>query len=173
MFANRPHLRLLYAVALVACAGRVALAQMGIDEQSVIPVNVAPPGVPTALVTDSQASLPPLLREWEIKPQTTIRLRGRIDTDFIWTSQSAANTATFGDLGDAAGLRRARIGVQGNLLSGHYIGEIDLASGQVVIRDLFIGLGDVDRSGEDRIAHFREPFSLEGGTSANTFAFME
>jgi len=173
MFANRPHLRLLYAVALVACAGRVALAQMGIDEQSVIPVNVAPPGVPTALVTDSQASLPPLLREWEIKPQTTIRLRGRIDTDFIWTSQSAANTATFGDLGDAVGLRRARIGVQGNLLSGHYIGEIDLASGQVVIRDLFIGLGNVDRSGEYGIGHFREPFSLEGGTSANTFAFME
>src|SRR5688572_5387364 len=60
---------------------------------------------------------------------TTIRSRGRIDTDAIWTSQSDANEATFGDLGNAFGLRRAWIGIEGDLaIGGRYVAEIDLAS---------------------------------------------
>jgi phosphate-selective porin OprO/OprP len=108
------------------------------------------------------------------EPATTIRLRGRIDTDAIATTQSAANVATFGDLGDVVGLRRARIGVEGDLaIGGRYITEIDLASGQVVIRDMFLGLGDVQDGGELRGGHYREPFSLEMATGANYFAFLE
>ena len=104
----------------------------------------------------------------------TIRLRGRVDTDAIATTQSAANLATFGDLGDIVGLRRARIGVEGDLaVGGRYIGEIDLASGEVVIRDLFVGLGETQDGGEWRGGHYREPFSLEMATGANFFAFLE
>src|SRR6188508_1696585 len=43
---------------------------------------------------------------WEPTPGLTVRLRGRIDTDAIWSNQSPANEATFGDLGDVVGLRR-------------------------------------------------------------------
>ena len=39
--------------------------------------------------------------------------------------------------------------------------------------DLFAGCGDVHGIGEFRLGHMREPFSLEGGTSANTFACLE
>jgi len=107
-------------------------------------------------------------------PRATIRLRGRVDTDAIATTQSAANEATFGDLGDIVGLRRARIGVQGDLaIGGNYIGEIDLASGELIIRDLFVGLGEVQDLGEYRGGHYREPFSLEMATGANYFAFLE
>ncbi|MBX3411679.1 MAG: hypothetical protein KF708_03085 [Pirellulales bacterium] len=113
-------------------------------------------------------------RIWHVDPYGTVRLRGRVDTDFLWTSQSAANEATFGDLGDTVGLRRARIGAEGAWgTSGRYIAEIDLAPGVVVPRDIFAGFGERQAFGEGRVGHFREPFSLEGATSANFFAFME
>ncbi|MFO0897310.1 MAG: porin [Pirellulales bacterium] len=103
-----------------------------------------------------------------------INLRGRIDTDAIWSTQSPANLATYGDLGDVVGLRRARIGAFGNF-SDHsrYLAEIDLASGNVVIRDLYYAFGQPQENGEFRGGHYREPFSLEGAISANSFAFME
>ena len=104
----------------------------------------------------------------------TFRLRGRIDYDMLSVSQSAKNQAAFGDLPDTAGLRRARIGAEGHFSDdARYLAELDFASGQVVIRDLFAGVGDVADAGELKFGHMREPFSLEGGTSANTFAFME
>lgn len=113
-------------------------------------------------------------REWCSSTGASFRLRGRIDTDAIWTSQRAANRATFGDLSDVVGLRRARIGTEGNLTpDSRYIAEIDLASGNIVVRDLFVGWGQIPETGEFRLGHMREPFSLEGGTSGNTLSFME
>lgn len=44
---------------------------------------------------------------------TTIRLRGRLDAEAIGTTQSAISEATFGNLGNAFGLRRAWIGAEG------------------------------------------------------------
>jgi phosphate-selective porin OprO/OprP len=113
--------------------------------------------------------------KWQSDPSPPkFRLRGRIDTDFLWSDQSAKNVETIGDLGDTVGLRRARIGAEGHLSpESRYVGEIDLATGNVVIRDLYMGLGKVNESGEFRFGHMREPFSLEGATSANSFAFME
>jgi phosphate-selective porin OprO/OprP len=113
-------------------------------------------------------------RTWEPRPGFTVRLRGRIDTDAIWSNQSPANEATFGDLRDVVGLRRARIGVEGDFGdNSRYVAEIDLASGHVVPRDIYAALGRPQETGETQIGHFREPFSLEGGTSARFFAFME
>lgn len=101
-------------------------------------------------------------------------LRGRIETDVVFASQSPANEAIFGDLPHAAGLRRARIGGQGHLTPDlRYVAEIDMANRNLAIRDLLVGWGDVRDRGEVRIGHFREPFSLEGGTSANSFAMQE
>lgn len=103
----------------------------------------------------------------------TYHFRGRIDSDFIWSEQSEKNETDFGQLGDEFGLRRARVGVEGKLSpDGSYIAEIDLANGSVVIRDLYLA-GDWRGLGEKQAGHFREPFSLEGGTSARYFAFME
>jgi len=119
----------------------------------------------------SPQSWPPT---WQLTPDITMKLRGRIDTDAIWSTQSPENEATFGDLGDVIGLRRARIGTEGDLGdNGRYVWEIDLASGFVVPRDVYLACGDRTVSGEGQAGHFREPFSLEGGTSARYFAFME
>jgi phosphate-selective porin OprO/OprP len=110
---------------------------------------------------------------WELQPGFTLRVRGRLDTDAIWSSQSAANKATFGDQEDVVGLRRARIGVEGEYRDNPYVAEIDLASGNVVPRDIYMGFGRRQEEGEARTGHFREPFSLEGGTSARQFPFLE
>lgn len=102
------------------------------------------------------------------------RLRGRIDADYLGSNQSAGDKATFGNLGEETGFRRARIGAEGNFSeSSRYVGEIDLATGQVILKDLYFALGKVEDGGEFKFGHMREPFSLEGGTSANSFAFME
>ncbi len=113
-------------------------------------------------------------RIWHLKHDATLKLRGRIDTDTIASSQSPANLATFGDLGDIIGLRRARIGVEGKLgCDSRYVAEIDLATGQLVPRDVYYAHGDRQSLGKLQVGHFREPFSLEGDTSSRYFAFME
>lgn len=111
---------------------------------------------------------------WRTTDKPLFRLRGRIDTDLVLVNQSAANQAAFGNLQDVIGLRRARVGASGNLTPDlRYLAEIDMASSTVAIRDLFVGWGDVQDFGEFRIGHLREPFSLEGGTSANSYTFLE
>lgn len=142
-------------------------------DETLLPAEINPV-VPGAL------DLPPSDETWSgsnspLVAKPVFRLRGRVDTDFISVNQSAANKTTFGNLQDSVGLRRARIGGQGNLAPDvRYIGEIDLANTDtVVIRDLFIGLGEIQGDGELRAGHFREPFSLEGATSANSYAFLE
>ena len=113
-------------------------------------------------------------RIYELRNGNTFRLRGRIDTDALWSIQDTANISTFGNLGSVVGLRRARVGGQGYFgLDSRYIAEIDMASGTVVPRDIFIGSRKYNGQPELRLGHYREPFSLEGGTSANFYAFME
>ncbi|MBX3438658.1 MAG: hypothetical protein KF861_14285 [Planctomycetaceae bacterium] len=103
-----------------------------------------------------------------------MQLRGRIDADALWSSQNAENRATFGDFREDIGLRRARIGIEGDLgENGRYVAEIDLPNGTVVPRDIYVAYGQIDEFVEGQVGHFREPFSLEGGTSARFFAFME
>ncbi|MEX0675666.1 MAG: porin [Pirellulales bacterium] len=124
-----------------------------------------------APATDDDKGFP---RVWDLGRGRTIQLRGRIDLDSLWTAQSAGNVLAYGDLGDVVGLRRARIGAQGDLGDGRrYELEIDMAMGTVVPRDVFIGFGQPNQGGERRFGHFREPFSLEANTSANYYMFME
>lgn len=104
---------------------------------------------------------------------SAFQLRGRFDADGLITTQSAANEAIFGDLGDAIGVRRAWIGAEGSLARGRYVTIIDLASGDVVLRDVFLGIGETDSGGEIRVGHHLEPFSLELGTPSFTLPFME
>lgn len=112
-------------------------------------------------------------QEWKFKSGRTMTLIGRIDLDSLWTTQSEGNIFTYGELGDVVGLRRARIGCDGELLNDNrYKFEVDLATGQFVPRDIFYAKGSPPK-GERRWGHFREPFSLEGNTSANYYMFME
>lgn len=163
------------ALVLVACAPWIGRSWTSYGADPPPPESPATKFWAPALV-ESQSPVSKALwpRTWELGPTATFRLRGRIDTDAIWSSQNAANEATFGDLGNVVGLRRARIGAEGDLGSdSRYVAEIDLAPGIVVPRDVYVAFGDRQAWGETQVGHFREPFSFEGGTSARFFAFME
>lgn len=149
------------------------------------PIAVTAQEVPQTLTADQiyfqTLGSPPVLSKEEGLPRThdlrgggTFRWRGRIDLDSYWTTQSQGNIFAFGELGDVVGLRRARIGAEGDLTNDRrYVLEIDMATGDLVPRDVFLGFDLPNQGGERRIGHYREPFSLEGNTSANYYMFME
>lgn len=104
----------------------------------------------------------------------TFQLRGRIEADAIFPHQSARDKLIIGDLQDAVGFRRARLGAEGKVGEQvHWIAEFDFAGGIVGFRDVYVAVDKLPIVGEVRIGNFREPFSLEGQTSSNYFTFME
>src|SRR5262245_42654161 len=104
-------------VLILALCPRAAPAADWLDPSTWPSLVARPPADNlTSLAPAGGANVAPdehITRTWPLGPECTLRIRGRVDTDFIASSQSAANVATFGDLGDVAGLRRARIGVEG------------------------------------------------------------
>src|SRR5690349_17468886 len=82
---------------------------------------------PAVFTSSSSAQESVFPREWLLPGGVTYQLRGRLDTDALWATQSSKNVADFGELQDVVGLRRARIGIQGDLPNDcSYIAEIDL-----------------------------------------------
>ncbi|MDP1798603.1 MAG: porin [Planctomycetaceae bacterium] len=158
------------SIALVCRAWTFGEDPLLSDNADIIPGSY----VETHWLDDLPVEQRPEKQRWQPTDSPKLRFRGRIDSDFNWASQSEKNEQLFGQLADSDGLRRARIGIEGEWTSNsRYLAEIDLANGEVVLRDVHIGLGQVREQGEFRVGHFREPFSLEGGTSANSFALME
>lgn len=104
----------------------------------------------------------------------TFQLRGRIEADAVMPAQSAASKAQLGDFQNGFGFRRARLGAEGKVgTSSRWIAEWDFARGEVLFRDVFVGLTALPGVREVRVGHFREPFSLEGATSSRFITFME
>ena len=107
-----------------------------------------------------------------VKP--TIELRGRIQTDVLFVNQSQRNQEIFGDLQNAVGFRRARLGAQGTVGEQVYwVSEFDFAGGDIAFKDVLIGLDKLPLIRRVQIGHMLEPFSLEGYTSSNQITFME
>lgn len=103
-----------------------------------------------------------------------IELRGRIQADAIMVNQSEKDKAIIGNVQNATGFRRARLGAQG--LVGeqvHWITEFDFAGGDISFKDVFIGLSQLPIVDRVRVGHQVEPFSLEGYTNSNYFPFIE
>ena len=96
-----------------------------------------PPATPAR--EDPQHEWNPLSERLGLK--TTIELRGRIEADAVMAVQSAESQAQIGDLQNAFGFRRARIGAQGTVGdSTRWVAEIDFANGNFRARDLYVGL---------------------------------
>src|SRR5262245_35691144 len=108
----------------------------------------------------------------EIKP--TFQLRGRIHADTVIVNQSSRNRAIIGDLQDATGFRRARLGAQGYVGEQvNWVAEFDFAGGFISFKDVWIGLDDLPIVRRVRVGHLREPFGLEALTSSNYIPFIE
>jgi phosphate-selective porin OprO/OprP len=157
-----------------------------------VPSADSPPGIPAEKpkgadhkATDAkkdagsgQADLPatsvknPLEERLGLKP--TFEVRGRIEVDAVLPLQSQRSKETIGDLQNGYGFRRVRLGAQGRIGdSASWVSEVELAGGNVRLRDVFVGVDALPGVRQIRIGHFREPYSLEGMTSSNFITFLE
>ena len=114
----------------------------------------------------------PLEERLNLKP--TAQLRGRIEAEAVLAAQSRASQAEIGDLQNGYGFRRVRLGAQGTVGdAASWVSEVELAGGNVRLRDVFVGLDALPGVRQVRVGYFREPFSLEGMTSSNFITFLE
>lgn len=131
---------------------------------------------PTSYDPDSDVRLatfhPPLQGAPDLP--LAFELRGRIEAESVMAAQSAQNEAAIGDLQNAYGFRRVRLGAQGVIEdSASWVSEVELAGVNVRLRDLFIGLDALPGVQQVRVGFFREPYSLEGMTSSNFMTLLE
>jgi phosphate-selective porin OprO and OprP len=102
-----------------------------------------------------------------------VRIRGRINADADFVRQSAKDQAIVGTVNDGTGFRRARLGAEGNYEQISWVTEFDFAGGQIAFKDVYGQVNDLPVVRRFRVGHMPEPFSLEGQTSSNDFAFNE
>jgi phosphate-selective porin OprO/OprP len=176
-------------VAAVVAAG--ALAQPPTLPGTVLP-QPQPPDTPATTLppaaegkkADDQKGQPPdtdeaIKKASEVlaKPlrlQPTFEMRGRIETEVVVARQSEESRESIGSLVNGYGFRRVRLGAQGSIGdSASWVSEVELAGGNVRLRDVFVGLDAFQGVRQVRVGHFREPYSLEGMTSTNFITFLE
>lgn len=135
--------------------------------------DTQPSASKTAIVEPAPVVLPNPLDEM-LTPKPTFQIRGRIETEAIVSAQSQDSKDAIGDLLNGYGFRRVRLGAQGSIGdSTSWISEVELAGGNVRLRDVFVALDAVPGVRQIRIGHMREPYSLEGMTSSNFITFLE
>jgi phosphate-selective porin OprO/OprP len=123
---------------------------------------------------DSPSTSPKNPLEDLLNPKPTFQVRGRIEAEAVMAAQSPQSKATLGDLQNGYGFRRVRLGAQGTIGdSSSWVSEVELAGGNVRLRDVFVGLDALPGVRQVRVGHFREPYSLEGMTSSNFITFLE
>lgn len=103
-----------------------------------------------------------------------IKLRGRIEADAIFATQDEKNKLLYGDLANAVGFRRARIGAEGTVgEQTRWVAEFDFAGGNLAFRDMYLAVNKLPYIREVRVGNMREPFSLEGAMSSRWFPLTE
>jgi phosphate-selective porin OprO and OprP len=121
---------------------------------------------------EAQGKKAQLTASEEYKP--VIELRGRIQADAIMVTQSEKDKAIIGNVQNATGFRRARLGAQGSVGDQvQWVAEFDFAGGNISFKDVFVEVTQLPIVRRVRVGHMVEPFSLEGYTSSNYFPFAE
>lgn len=102
-----------------------------------------------------------------------LRIGGRFMFDWVWMGEDDRIKADFGQQEDGVRFRRGRFYMRGNIYENtEYMLQIDFAGGEVVLRDVFLGLSDFPL-GKLRMGQFKEPFGLEQLASSNHMTFLE
>lgn len=128
--------------------------------------------LPTFEDLEAQGKKLQTLPREDVKP--AIELRGRINADAVGVTQSQKDKDILGNIQNAVGFQRARLGAQGSVGEQvRWISEFDFAGGNISFKDVWVGLSDLPVVRRVRVGHQVEPFSLEGYTSSNYFPFVE
>lgn len=111
----------------------------------------------------------------EEDPGVSVNVTGQLQLDYFNFSQSDANRATIGELENASGFRRARLGAFGEVYeTTEYRVEFDFAgNGRPRFLDNWIAVKNVPFFQNVIVGHFFEPFSLERYTPNRFITFME
>ena len=89
-------------------------------------------------------------------------------------NQSPTNKQALGDIENATGFRRARIGAQGTIGDNvNWVTEFDFAGGDISFKDVYGEVNLLPFVRRVRVGHMKEPFSLEGQASSNDLPFVE
>ncbi|QEG43576.1 OprO/OprP family phosphate-selective porin [Roseimaritima ulvae] len=111
----------------------------------------------------------------------TVRLTGFLQADAVWTDQDAANRAAIvdgnpiGDIQDGMDFRRARLAAKGKAWDNvGYMLEMDFAfPGRPSFMDVWLEIEQVLGDNRLRIGLSRQPFGMDGLTSARELTFLE
>jgi len=105
-----------------------------------------------------------------------LKFGGRIMADHAFFSQNSDLESTFGELETKSGteFRRARFFTSGTLYKNiDFKLQIDFASGNVDLKDAYIGIKKIPVFGTIRVGHVKEPFHFDALSSSKYFTFME
>ena len=94
---------------------------------------------------------------------------------FVAFNQDAANRASYGDIQNGAGFRRARLGARGSVTNNmNYFFQMDFGFfGRPTFTDVWVEWTDLPILGTVRAGQWKQPFSLEVVSSFRYTTFME
>jgi len=102
-----------------------------------------------------------------------LKLGGRLQTDWLWSSEDNQIKQDVGEQEDGVEFRRARIVFSGLVYDNvEYKMEFDFEGGDADFKDVYLALTDFPL-GTLQMGHFKEPFSLDELTSSKYITFME
>lgn len=102
-----------------------------------------------------------------------LKIGGRLQTDWLWSSEDNAIKLDVGEQEDGVEVRRARLYFSGLIYDNvEYKLQFDFAGGDADLKDAYLGLTDFPL-GKLRMGHFKEPFSLDELTSSKNITFLE
>lgn len=104
-----------------------------------------------------------------------IKLGGFFQLDNAFFTQDSPSHATYGDIQDGTGFRRARLQAYGSVTDHtNYIIEMDFATaGRPSFMDVWGEQTDIPWLGSIRIGQFRQPTTMDGLTSVRHLEFLE
>lgn len=104
-----------------------------------------------------------------------IKLGGFFHLDSGWYSQDANSIATYGDMQDGTGFRRARVQAYGSVTEfTNYIIEMDYGiAGRPSFADVWVEQTNLGWLGSVRIGQFRQPTTMDALTSIRHLDFLE
>lgn len=123
-----------------------------------------------------------LRRQWEEFQRSSnevrypnVMLHGVFQADAGWFDQSANSVATYGEIPDGAGFRRARLSANGDVWQNmKYFFQMDFAFfGRPTFTDVWTEINALPYLGNVRIGQWKMPFSLEVVSSFRYTMFME
>ncbi len=103
----------------------------------------------------------------------SVKVSGRIHMDSDWFDQDDASKARVGDMRDGAELRRAWLGVSGNLNQFRYKCDIDFAPSTIAFKDAYVGVDSLPILCDFRAGYYKEAIGVDQLVGVHQMWFID